>query len=55
MNWYWSKNVRVSGSYERTDFEGGATNGLTATANNYVNVIDRQTEHALISRIQVAF
>lgn len=43
VTWHWSRLVKLSLSFERTDFEGGAANG------------DRKTENTLFQRVQVAF
>ncbi len=43
LNWYLTKNVRQQLGYERTAFDGGAAAG------------DRETEHALSWRLQLAF
>ncbi|HZR16623.1 MAG TPA: porin [Verrucomicrobiae bacterium] len=43
LNWYLNRGVKLMLDYDQTHFEGGATRG------------DRPTEHALFSRIQVAF
>ena len=44
LNWYPSKNFRLSLDYEQTDFDRGATNGL-----------DRKTENAILTRFQVSY
>ncbi len=44
LNWYLTKNVRQALDFERTTFEGGAAGGG-----------DRETENALLWRLQVAF
>jgi phosphate-selective porin OprO and OprP len=43
-NWHWSRNIKLSLSFERTSFIGGAANGG-----------DRKTENSLFQRIQAAF
>lgn len=43
LNWYLNRGVKFMLDYDQTSFDGGAAHG------------DRQTEHALFSRIQVAF
>lgn len=44
LNWYLNRNVKIAADYERTAFEGGAANGA-----------DRADEHALFTRLQIAF
>jgi phosphate-selective porin OprO/OprP len=44
LNWYPSKNYRVSLDYVQTQFSGGAALGL-----------DRKTENAILSRFQVSY
>ena len=48
-NWFWSRNVKVSGSYDTTKFKEGAGNGAAPASE------DRATEHVVVSRFQVAF
>ena len=43
-NWHWSRNIKLSLSFERTIFEGGAPAGA-----------DRKPEYSLFQRIQAAF
>jgi phosphate-selective porin OprO/OprP len=43
LNWYLNANVKVSATYERTAFDGGAPGG------------DRAVEHDLFTRFQIAF
>jgi phosphate-selective porin OprO/OprP len=44
FNWHWSRDIKLSSSFERTDFKGGAaSNG------------NRHPENALFERIQGAF
>ncbi|HEY0708178.1 MAG TPA: porin [Polyangia bacterium] len=43
LNWHWSKAIKLSAAYERTDFEGGVRGG------------DRATEHVLFQRVQSTF
>jgi phosphate-selective porin OprO/OprP len=47
LNWWLNRNLRASGLYNQTSFEGGA--GKTGA------VTDRATEKILIGRFQVAF
>ena len=42
-NWHWSRNIKLSLAFERTDFEGGAAGG------------DRKPENSLFQRIQATF
>jgi phosphate-selective porin OprO/OprP len=43
-NWHWSRNIKLSVSFEQTHYEGGAaSNG------------DRKTENVLFQRVQAAF
>jgi len=44
LNWYVNNNVRIYANYENTEFDGGKTGGG-----------DRETEHAIFGRTQVAF
>jgi hypothetical protein len=44
LNWHWSRNIKLSLTFERTKFDGGAaSNG------------DRHVENVLFERIQGAF
>lgn len=43
-NWHWSRNIKLSLSFERTAFEGGAPAGA-----------DRKAETSLFQRLQAAF
>ena len=43
-NWHWSRNIKLSLSFERTTFEAGAAAGA-----------DRKAENSLFQRIQAAF
>ncbi len=43
-NWHWSRNIKISLSYEHTSFEGGAAAGA-----------DRKPENIFFQRIQAAF
>jgi phosphate-selective porin OprO/OprP len=47
LNWWLNRNLRASGMYEQTSFEGGA--GKTGA------VTDRATEKIVIGRFQLAF
>jgi phosphate-selective porin OprO/OprP len=49
LNWHWSRNIKLSISWENTKFDGGAK-GASASA-----VSDRKTENVLFERIQGAF
>ena len=42
-NWYLARGIRVMVDYDRTDFAGGRVTG------------DRDTEHAIMTRVQYAF
>lgn len=57
VNWYLSQNAKIALNYEHTKFEGGAANGTSATTINASgsNVKDRESEDALLARLQVAF
>jgi phosphate-selective porin OprO/OprP len=46
LNWYLNRNIRINGSFSRTDFTGGRGTGATVTA---------QPENVLFTRIQLAF
>ncbi|MBE0501322.1 MAG: porin [Desulfuromonadales bacterium] len=43
INWYLSSNLRVAVNYEQTEFDKGSVSG------------DRETEKALLTRVQVAY
>lgn len=47
VNWYWSRQVKLSGSYEHTTFQDGAGTDLAPT--------DRESERFVNARLQVAF
>lgn len=47
VNWYWSRQVKFSGSYEHTTFQDGAGTDNAPT--------DRETERFVNARLQVAF
>ena len=57
VNWYLNQNAKIQLNYEHTKFDGGAVNGLAAVATNAAgtNVTDRESEDALLARLQVAF
>lgn len=44
LNWYLSKNYRISLGFEQTQFDGGSAGGA-----------DRQTENVILSRFQVSY
>jgi len=44
LNWYWNKNIKWMGDFEQTFFEAG-----------FNPQFDRETESALITRMQIAF
>ena len=44
VNWHWSRNIKLSLSFEQTNYEGGAASGA-----------DRNTENVLFQRVQAAF
>lgn len=44
VNWYLTRNVRITLDYDHTSFKGGATGGA-----------DRETEKVVLSRFQVSF
>ena len=51
LNWYLNKNLRVSTSYSRTDFDGGGqATGTTGPA-----AVTRQPEQVWFTRLQLAF
>lgn len=64
VNWYLNSNAKIVLNYEQTTFDGGsgsgraynattgASNGYNATTNK---VKDREDEHSLFARVQVAF
>jgi phosphate-selective porin OprO/OprP len=43
VNWYWNKWLKLVVNYEQTTFDGGAASG------------DRETERAVLTRLQLAF
>jgi phosphate-selective porin OprO and OprP len=51
LNWYLNRNIRVSASYSRTDFSGGAT-GSPASAPGSVS---NHPEDVFFTRVQIAF
>jgi phosphate-selective porin OprO/OprP len=59
VNWYLNQNAKIQLNYEHTSFDGGALrNGLAQATNNNAsgsNVSDRESEEALLARLQVAF
>lgn len=44
LNWYLNRNLKLAFDYDQTNFDGGATGGK-----------DRETEHVLFTRAQLAF
>jgi len=44
VNWYWNKNVKLSGAFEETFFDGGAAGGG-----------DREDENVFFARTQIMF
>jgi phosphate-selective porin OprO/OprP len=51
LNWWLNRNLKATGNWERTTFEGG-----NATGSGAARVItDRATENVVIGRLQVAF
>jgi phosphate-selective porin OprO and OprP len=44
LNWYLNRNVKLTGQFETTQFDGGAANGA-----------DRPTERGVFTRLQFAF
>ncbi len=48
VQWYWSRNLKLVNAYERTDFRDGA-------GANRATVADRETEHVLLSRLQISY
>lgn len=59
VNWYLNQNTKFQLNYEHTSFDGGAlAKGLAQTTNANAsgsNVRDRESEDALLARVQVAF
>ena len=55
VNWYLNQNAKVQLNYEHTKFDGGAGIGITAINATGSNVRDRESEDALLARLQVAF
>ena len=55
VNWYLNQNAKVALNYEYTKFDGGAGIGITPINAAGSNVRDRESEEALLARLQVAF
>lgn len=55
VNWYLNSNAKIALNYSHTSFDGGAGVGITAVNTTGTNIRDRQSENALLARIQVAF
>ena len=55
VNWYLNQNAKIALNYEHTKFDGGAGVGITAIDAAGSNVRDRESEEALLARLQVAF
>ncbi|MDX1915134.1 MAG: porin [Methylophilus sp.] len=59
VNWYLNQNAKIQLNYSHTKFDGGASIGnqnLNATGSNFNAIIkDRESEDALLARLQVAF
>ena len=59
VNWYLNQNAKIQLNYEHTSFDGGdLANGLAQATNANAsgsNVRDRESEDALLARLQVAF
>jgi phosphate-selective porin OprO and OprP len=54
LNWYLNRNLRLNTSFSRTTFDGGgnATGGAATTA---PNIVARQPEEVVFTRVQLAF
>jgi phosphate-selective porin OprO/OprP len=55
VNWYLNSNAKVALNYSHTSFDGGAGVGITAVNAAGTNISDRESEDALLARLQVAF
>lgn len=55
VNWYLNSNAKIALNYEHTKFDGGAGIGITPINATGSNVRDRESENALLARLQVAF
>jgi len=59
VNWYLNQNAKIQLNYEHTSFDGGdLAEGLAQATNANAsgsNVRDRESEEALLARLQVAF
>ena len=55
VNWYLNQDVKAQLNYSHTTFDGGAGVGVTAVNAAGTNIRDRQSENALLARLQVAF
>jgi phosphate-selective porin OprO/OprP len=54
VNWYLNNYTRFTLDYENTSFDGGAA-GSVASAAAITSLVDKQTERAMIGRLQVSF
>ena len=55
VNWYLNQNTRVALNYSHTTFDGGAGVGTSPINAAGTNMRDRPDEHALLTRLQLAF
>ena len=55
VNWYLNQNARVALNYSHTTFNGGADAGTSPINAAGTHVRDRPDEHALLTRLQLAF
>lgn len=55
VNWYLNQNAKVQLNYSHTSFNGGAGVGTTAVNAAGSNIRDRESENALLARLQLAF
>jgi phosphate-selective porin OprO and OprP len=55
VNWYLNQNAKIQLNYEHTKFDGGAGIGITPINATASNVRDRESEEALLARLQLAF
>ncbi|MGQ0442662.1 MAG: porin [Methylophilaceae bacterium] len=55
VNWYLNQNAKIALNYSHTSFEDGAGIGITPINATGTNVRDRESEKALLARLQVAF
>lgn len=56
VNWYLNNYMRFALDYERTTFDGGGAGSTVSAGTGAISkLVDRETERALIGRLQVSF